>query len=127
MTARADAIALAVFLAVTGVVVVRAATAAAPPPARHATADERAMFAATIASQEEEWRGKAADDFASDAWSQRDAFHGHESNAVKDIARVNKVSYEEVFRAIDEDVHARPGATNRSADVVPCKPRPIFD
>lgn len=119
---------LVVTLSVCALVVVRAATAPAPPPLRSASAAERSRFGAAVASQEDEWRGKAADDFPADHWSQRDAFHGHEAAAVRDIAGNNGVSYEDVLRAIDEDVHRDRGAgRNRCAAAVPVHPRPIFD
>jgi len=115
-------------------VVVRAATAPAPPPPKHVTPEDRAGFAATLASHEDDWRGAAARDFPSDNWSQRDAFHGHEATAVKDLAGIAGVPYEEVLRAIDDDLHqAAPSdrrnvrRPNRSVNAVPVKPRPVFD
>lgn len=84
------------------------------------------MFAANVMSQEDEWRLKVADDFPSDNWSQRDAFHGHEAAAVRDLAAGSNVTYEDVFRAIDDDIH-RNRTRDRNANAVPCKPRPIFD
>lgn len=109
-------------------VVVRAATAPAPPPLPRATAEQRAMFASSIASQEDEWRNRAADDFPADSWSQRDAFHAHEAAAVSGLAASSRVSYEDVFRAVDDDIHrSRGSGRDRSANAVPCKPRPVFD
>jgi hypothetical protein len=108
------------------VVVVRAASAPAPPPLREPTAAERTSFALRIASQDADWRAKSADSFPADNWSQRDAFHNHEASAVRDLARGAGVSYESVFRAVDEDILHRPGR-ERSADAVPCKPRPFYD
>ena len=122
----ADIAAAVAAAAIVAVVVVRAATAPAPRPLPPATPDQRTLFTATVAGQEGEWRDKAADDFPADLWSQRDAFHGHEAAAVRDLARGAGVSYEAVFRAIDEDVHRSRGA-DRSANAIPCKPRPIFD
>jgi len=107
-------------------VVGRAATAPLPPPPRQATPAELVGFAASVAGQEAEWRDKAANDFPADQWSQRDAFHGHEAGAVRDLARSSGVSYEDVFRAIDRDIHRTRGV-DRNAQVVPCKPRPVFD
>ena len=121
---------LFVALATTALVVGRAATAPAPPPPKHVSADDRAGFAAQIASQEDDWRGKAAKDFPYDTWSQRDAFHGHEATAVKEMARISGVPYEEVLRAIDDDLHRADGNRRRPArnvNAVPVKPRPIFD
>ena len=83
-------------------------------------------MAARVAGREEEWRGKAADDFPSDSWSQRDAFQNLESDGVRDVARNAGVPQEDVFRAVDEDLHKHP-SKKRGADVVPLKPRPVFD
>ena len=122
-----------VAVACTALVVTRAATAPAPPPPKHVSEKDRAGFAASIASQEDDWRGKSARDFPSDNWSQRDAFHGHEAAAVRDLAGIAGVPYEEVFRAIDDDLHGvkspaeRARRPNRSVNAVPVKPRPIFD
>lgn|GEM_PF-1527133 len=124
-----------VAVATTALVVMRAATAPAPSPPKHASAQDRAGFAAQIASREDDWRGKAAKDFPSDDWSQRDAFHGHEAASVRELAGISGVPYEEVFRAIDDDLHhasAPPGRggarrPDRSVNAVPVKPRPIFD
>ena len=122
---------LAVAMATTALVVVRAVTAPAPPPPKHVSAQDRAGFAAQIASQEEDWRGKAAKDFPHDNWSQRDAFHGHEAGAVQEMARISGVPYEEVLRAIDDDLHradtSRGRRPARNVNAVPVKPRPIFD
>ena len=107
-------------------VVGRAATAPLPPPPRPATPQDLAGFAATVGGLEAEWRDKSANDFPADQWSQRDAFHGHEAGAVRDLARGSGVSYEDVFRAIDRDIHRMRGV-DRNAQVVPCKPRPVFD
>lgn len=107
-------------------VVAKAATAPAPPARAAASADQMKMFAATVRSQEEEWRYSAADDFPDDNWSQRDAFHAHEATLVRDLAATSAVSYEDILRAIDDDIH-RGGGQDRNANAVPCKPRPIFD
>lgn len=114
------------------VVVAKAATAPPPRALPAATAEQRTMFAASVMSQEDEWRFKVADDFPSDNWSQRDAFHGHEAAAVRVLAASSGVSYEDVFRAVDDDIHRNArapgrGARERSANAIPCKPRPVFD
>jgi hypothetical protein len=119
----------------TALVVLRAATAPAPPPPKHVTEEDRLGFAATIASQEDHWRDKGAKDFPYDVWSQRDAFHGHEAASVRELAGIAGVPYEEVFRAIDDDLHRvaspagrnRPRPSDRNVNAVPVKPRPIFD
>jgi hypothetical protein len=112
---------------VVAIVVHGAATAPAPPTLRRATADERAHFAQQIAMHEDEWRRGGAADFPTDAWSQRDAFHNHEMGMVRDLAGAAKVPAEDVLRAIDEDLHRPKPGVDRSAEVVPLKPRPIFD
>lgn len=117
------------------IVVVRAATAPAPPAPRHATEQQMKSFAISVASQEDEWRAKAAEGFPADNWSQRDDFHGREAQLVRDLAAGSHVPYEDVFRAIDEDLHwnasknvvLRGAPVRRSANAVPCHPRPIFD
>ena len=116
----------------TAIVVTRAATAPAPPPLAHATPAQMRSFAVHVASHEDEWRAKAAEGFPADDWSQRDDFHGHEAQAVRDLAGGAHVPYEDVFRAIDEDLHGSgpPGVVvrgGRSANAVPCHPRPFYD
>jgi hypothetical protein len=122
----ADLVAVATAIACAGLVVVRAATAPAPPPLRTPSVEERATFAQAIAAQEDEWRAKSAVAFPGDHWSQRDAFHNYEATAVRELARGAGVSYGEVLRSIDRDIHRKTGA-DRSADVVPCMPRPFYD
>ena len=99
-----------------------------------ATAEQRAMFAATVAGDESSWLRQAEENFPSDLWSQRDAFHGHEAQSVRDLAGGANVPYEEVIRAIDDDVHrtsprshGEPAGPERSARAIPCKPRPFYD
>ncbi len=113
-------------------VVVRAATAPAPPPPKHATEAQMRTFAISVASQEDEWRAKSAEGFPADNWSQRDDFHGREAQLVRELAGVHHVPYEDVLRAIDEDLHwsTSKGVVvrgGRSESAVPCHPRPIFD
>lgn len=118
---------ICVVVAVSAVsVVVSRAQSSVAPPVRHADAEERKRLAARVAQREPEWNQKAADDFPEDRWSQRDAFHNLESGFVNDIARGAGVGMEDVFRGVDEDLHEHPGQS-RNADVVPCKPRPVFD
>ena len=117
---------------VAAIVVVRAATAPAPPPPQHATVAQMKSFAISAASQEDDWRAKAAEGFPADNWSQRDDFHGREAQLVRELAGSSHVPYEDVFRAIDEDLHwnVAKGVVvrgGRSASAVPCHPRPIFD
>jgi hypothetical protein len=119
--------ALCVVVAVSTVcVVVQKAQSATAPTVRSADKDERARLGARIAQHEAEWNQKASDDFPQDSWSQRDAFHNLESNFANDVAKGAGVGIEDVFRGVDEDLHEHP-ALNRNAQVVPCKPRPVFD
>ena len=122
----ADIAALLVAVACIATVVNHAATSPLPNPPNVATVQERANFAASVAASEQDWREKAANDFPSDQWSQRDAFHGHEAAMVRDLARGSSVSYEDVFKAIDDDVHRTRGR-DRNAQAVPVHPRPVFD
>lgn len=108
-------------------VVISRAQSATVPAVRHADVEERKRLAARIAQREAEWNQKAADDFPQDSWSQRDAFHNLESNFANDVAKGAGVGMEDVFLGVDEDLHQHPGSKNRNADVVPCKPRPVFD
>lgn len=108
-------------------VVVSRVQSATSPVVRHADAEERKKLAAQMAAREEEWNQKAIDDFPQDSWSQRDAFQNLESNFAFNTARAAGVGMEDVFRAVDEDIHQHPNSKNRNADVVPCKPRPVFD
>ena len=107
-------------------VVVSRARSATAPTVRTADKEERQRLAARVAQHEPEWNQKAADDFPQDSWSQRDAFHNLESGFANDVAKGAGVGIEDVFRGVDEDLHEHP-AKNRNADVVPCKPRPVFD
>ncbi len=108
-------------------VVVSRARSATVPAVRHADAEERKRLAAQMAVRETEWNQQAADDFPQDSWSQRDAFQNLESNFANNTAKAAGVGMEDVFLGVDEDLHQHPGSKNRNADVVPCKPRPVFD
>ena len=127
MSRRADLAFSLAFAAIVAVVVRGAVAAPAPPALRTPSPEERARLAAQIAAQEAEWRAGAIADFPTDAWSQRDAFHNHEMQAVHDLATRAGIAPEEIFRAIDEDLHHPRQGESRSAEAVPLKPRPIFD
>ena len=97
-----------------------------------ATPAQRLSFAQSVASNEPTWRQETEKDFPSDLWSQRDAFHNHEAQTIRDLAGVAHVPFEEVIRAIDDDVRASgtvapAAAFDRAAGAVPCKPRPFYD
>ncbi len=94
-----------------------------------ATPAQRVSFSQSVASNEPTWRRKTEEDFPSDLWSQRDAFHNHEAQEIRDLAGAAHVPYEEVIRAIDDDVRRSgqvPGL-ERAAGAIPCKPRPFYD
>ena len=94
-----------------------------------ATPAQRLSFSQSVASNEPTWRRKTEEDFPSDLWSQRDAFHNHEAQAIRDLSSTAHVPFEEVIRAIDDDVRLSgkvPGI-ERAAGAIPCKPRPFYD
>jgi hypothetical protein len=107
----------------------RVASAPREETGNPATPAQRLSFAASVAGNEPTWRRKTEEDFPSDLWSQRDAFHNHEAQSIRDFAGSAHVPYEEVIRAIDEDVRKSgtvPGL-ERAAGAIPCKPRPFYD
>jgi hypothetical protein len=124
---RIELAATLIALACAGAVVVRLGGRTTRPYASATDAD-RARFANSVASNEFTWRRQAEQDFPSDQWSQRDAFHGSEAQRIRDLASGANVPYEAVIRAVDEDLHrsVRPNV-ERSAQAVPCKPRPFYD
>lgn len=134
MDLRANALAVVVVLACALVVASKVRSAPHSETRAAATAEQRAMFATNVADGEPEWRTRSEQDFPSDLWSQRDAFHGYEAQRVRSLAGGAGVPYEEVIRAVDDDLHrgsARAGTgkagTDRGAGAVPCKPRPFYD
>jgi hypothetical protein len=126
MDLRVNLIAAVVAIVCVGLVASRVSSAPQPDAGPPATREQRAMFAASIGGNESSWRRQTEQDFPSDLWSQRDAFHGHEAQSVRDLANSSHVPYEEVIRAIDEDVRRTRGI-ERSARAIPCKPRPYYD
>ena len=132
MGARVTAVSLLVFAGVTGYVAWSAASAPRTPGGHAATEEESSSCAAIVAGNEGTWRKESAQDFPADSWSQRDAFHGREAQQIRDLSRSKRIPYEEVIRAIDEDVHrmhafSTTQSADRSAIAVPCKPRPFYD
>jgi hypothetical protein len=120
----------AIVAACAAIVVWRAATAPAPEAAsRRADVAMRGMLAADIAASEDAWREKSEEEFPLDVWSQRDAFHAHESLRIRELAASQGVPVSDVLRAIDEDLHSIPHASSekRGARAVACKPRPFYD
>jgi hypothetical protein len=128
MNAKVDALAILCAVACTVVVAVRVAGAPREPSGPPATPAQRASFAANVSGNEPSWRRSTEQDFPSDLWSQRDAFHNHEAQMIRDLAAGAHVSYEDVIRAIDEDVRRGGQAGHdRAAAAIPCKPRPFYD
>ena len=132
MDLRTSLPAVAVTLGCLLVVTIRTAIVPAPPSRRAATEEERHEIAQAIGALEGEWANETAQNFPADDWSQRDDFHGREYRKVEDIAGEKRIRYEDVLRAIDDDIHRRqakdPHAPDdRHARAVPCKPRPFYD
>ena len=126
---RLAAVSALVLVGSTAVVVVRASSAPVPGPERRATDADRASLAMTIAAEEPAWRASSAESFPEDNWSQRDDFHAREAQKIRELARARGIPYEDVLRAVDDDLHARGKTTGeaRGARAVPCKPRPFYD
>lgn len=91
-----------------------------------ATAEQRAIMSRAVADEEPAWRKSTDEEFPADLWSQRDAFHGHEANKVRDMSFAHRVPIEDVLRAIDDDIHKNRDR-ERLARAIPCKPRPFYD
>jgi len=126
MDLRVNLVAVAVALGCAGFVASRVSSADAPEAGSAANPKQQAMFAATVADGEPGWRRAAEQAFPSDLWSQRDSFHSHEAQSIRDLAGGYHVPFEEVIRAIDADVH-RSRDIERSARAIPCTPRPFYD
>lgn len=126
MNLRVNLVAAAVALGCAGFVASRVSSATAPDAGSAASPQQQAIFAATVGSGELGWRRTAEQAFPSDLWSQRDAFHSHEAQSIRELAGGYHVPFEEVIRAIDADVH-RSRDVERSARAIPCKPRPFYD
>ena len=129
MDLRINVIAAAIAVGCTALVVARVSSAPRDETGPAATPEQRAGFAASVSGNEPTWRRKTEQDFPSDLWSQRDAFHNHEAQSIRDLAGAAHVPYEEVIRAIDDDVRKSgtvPGL-ERAAGAIPCKPRPFYD
>lgn len=120
--------ALAVIMACAGTVAWRAAHATTPPVTR-ADPGLRQSLAGNVQVNEPSWRAQSAEAFPADNWSQSDDFHAREASQIRELSRERKVPYEEVIRAIDEDLHRHPAPDSdpRGARAVPCKPRPFYD
>jgi hypothetical protein len=127
MDLRVNAVAVIVIVACAITVASRVSSAPAPAAGAVATHAQRSRIAASIAADEAAWTRQVEQDFPHDLWSQRDAFHGREAQAVRDHAGGSRLPYEEVLRAIDDDIHKSRGGPDRHAAAIPCKPRPFYD
>jgi hypothetical protein len=130
MSERVTWIALAVVALCGAIVVVRVKAAPAPNPAA-GKLDERGRRAVAldVATRENDWRRESAENFPRDHWSQSDDFHAREAKRVREIAGERRVPYEDVLRAIDDDLHRIGPSIGalRGGSAVPCKPRPFYD
>jgi hypothetical protein len=109
------------------IALVRAVRAGAAQPQRALSVPERQALGAAAAAQEPTWRLASRRNFPGDMWSQDDDFHSMERAWVNAEAQQRGVSPREVFRAIDEDLHAHPPSPPRKATASPCKPRSFYD
>lgn len=93
---------------------------------RLSEADRRAVGRAA-AAEEPTWRKKALHSYPDDCWSQDDDVHASEHGWAMEEAGRRNVPVTDIFRAIDEDLHAFPVLAPRKANACPCKPRPFYD
>ncbi|WP_225408358.1 hypothetical protein [Stigmatella hybrida] len=106
---------------------VRAMSASHPVPPRRLSEAERTTVGRLCAAEEPRWRLSTMHRFPGDHWSQDDDFHASERGWALELSRREGVSPTEVFRAIDEELHAQPVAPPRKASASPSKPRPFYD
>jgi hypothetical protein len=111
----------------TALAIGRAMSAQVPPPTRHLSEAERAAVGRMCAAEEPRWRQNPMHRFPGDRWSQDDDFQASERGWTMEMARRAGVSPEEIFRAIDEDLHKHPVEPPRKATASPSKPRPFYD
>lgn len=109
------------------VAVTRASTAGNGEPLRSLSAAERQEVGGTAALMEPTWRVGSRLHFPGDAWSQDDDFQASERAWVHREAERRGVSPRDIFRAIDEHLHAHPPSPPRKATASPCKPRAFYD
>ncbi|RKH21148.1 hypothetical protein D7X74_01805 [Corallococcus sp. CA047B] len=107
---------------------VRAATVAPAPERKHLSDVERVQVGRAAAAEEPMWRAQSLHNFPGDHWSQDDDFSAAERSWVMGEAQRRDVPVEEVFRAIDEELHSSsPVQPPRKATAAPCKPRAFYD
>jgi hypothetical protein len=121
---------IAIGAACVAIVVSKAASAPTPAAARPIRPDERAHYAMNVSVNEDEWQRLSAENFPGDNWSERDDFHSREASRIRELAKERGASYEDLLRAIDEDLHKGAGTKaneRRNVRAVPCTPRPFYD
>jgi hypothetical protein len=79
-----------------------------------------------IRAKEPAMRRKALERFPGSPWSGGDDFGNREEDVVRDLSNDEGVRPGAVLDAIDRDVKAYPGDSERGA-VAPCMPRPFYD
>lgn len=124
---RANLAGWAVFALCAIIGAVRVFTSDVPPPPRRLDATERAELGRAAAAAEPGWRTRSRHSFPGDHWSQDDDFGASERGWVMREAGQRGVPPTDVFRAIDEELHAAPVLPPRKATASPSKPRPFYD
>lgn len=106
--------------------VVRSLTAHAPGPTRTLSPAERLEVGRAAAALEPRWRLETVHRFPGDCWSADDDLGASEWTWVREEAGRRGVPVTEIFRAIDQDLHAFPVVPPRKSNACPCKPRPFY-
>src|SRR5438552_17743941 len=99
-------------------------TARATPAPKSLSNDERMHVFSVLAMEENSMRRQAAKDWATDPWSQDDAFHNLEHQRASGLATGAHTSEQEVLRALDDGM--REGwpqwGGSLKTTVPPCRP-----
>ena len=113
--------------AFSAVAVVRAATAPGPVPAAPLSVEQAHRAYEALTAKEPEFRAKAAENFAADAWSRDDDFSASERGLAASWASDHGVRRQDVFGAIDQGMRGHwllpPDVPQPGTRVAPCKPR----
>jgi hypothetical protein len=130
MSAVRTSISILIAVACVAVVASKASNAPAPARPRAPEANERVHYALNVSANEDEWQRLSSQNFPGDNWSERDDFHSREAARIRELAKERGASYEDLLRAVDEDLHAHAGTKandGRNVRAIPCKPRPFYD
>ena len=112
----------------TGLAVLGLATSVRDDVTDHRLTDaERRAVGRAAAAEESQWRLKAIHSFPDDCWSEDDDVSSSEHTWGMDEAGRRNVPVTDIFRAIDEDLHAFPVLPPRKPGACPCKPQPFYD